>query len=210
MKRLLALPDPSNPPPGAIHDLVAAWGNKSMSAWEDFIESALRCARETDGPILECGSGLSTVLLGLIADRTGRRLFSLENNSFWARKMRKILRSYGISNVEILESDLRSYGEYWWYDPPFQRMPNDFSLVVCDGPPGDIPGGRYGLLPIMRSRLSPGSVILLDDAHRQAERDIAARWASELGTTFTIEGRDKPFIRLSVPSRANSGLDGAP
>ena len=200
MKRLLALPDPTHPPADVMRGLVAGWGNKSMSAWEDFIQSALRHARETNGPILECGSGLSTVLLGIAADRTGRKLFSLENDSFWASRVRGILRKYGISNVEILASELRSYGEYTWYNPPLDMLPKDFSLVVCDGPPGDTPGGRYGLLPLMRSRLKPGCIILLDDAHRPAEREIAARWARELGTSFTIEGSDKPFIRLSVPA----------
>jgi predicted O-methyltransferase YrrM len=200
MKRLLALPDPADPPAEIVSGLVAGWGNKKMSAWEDFIQAAIRHARETDGPILECGSGLSTLLLGLVADRTERHVFSLEDNAFWATKVRGVLRRYGVSNVEIFASELRGYGAYSWYDPPLDKLPRDFSLVVCDGPQGTTPGGRYGLLPLMRSRLRPGCIILLDDAHRPAEREIAARWARELGTSFTIEGHEKPFIRLSVPS----------
>jgi len=200
MKRLLVLDDPADPPERVIQGLVAGWGNRKMSALEDFISAALLHARQTDGPILECGSGLSTVLLGLAADRAGRRLFSLENDSFWAEKVRGILRRYGISSVEVLASELRSYGAYSWYDPPFDALPKDFSLVVCDGPQGTTPGGRYGLLPLMRAHLRPGCIILLDDAHRPAEREIGARWARELGTSFTIEGSKKPLIRLAVPT----------
>jgi len=170
-----------------------------MSAWEDFIRAFLGCARETEGPILECGSGLSTVLLGIVAARTGSRVYSLEHNAIWADRARRVLRACGIASVEILVGDLRSYGAYTWYDPPLDVLPKDFSLVVCDGPPGDTPGGRYGLLPVMRSHLKPGCIILLDDAHRTGEREIAEQWARELGTSFAIEGFDKKFARLSVP-----------
>jgi hypothetical protein len=51
----------------------------------------------------------------------------------------------------------------------------------------------------MRSHLKPGWIILLDDAHRTGEREIAEQWARELGTSFAIEGFDKKFARLSVP-----------
>ena len=199
MSRLLALPDPSDPPPRVIRDLVGGWGNRSMSAWEDFIRAFLGYARETDGSILECGSGLSTVLLGLVAERTGRKVYSLEHDPVWADRARRVLRRYRIAGVEILVSDLRSYGAYSWYDPPLDILPKDFSLVVCDGPPWDTPGGRYGLLPVMRSHLKPGCIILLDDANRAGEREIAERWARELATSFAIEGSNKMFARLSVP-----------
>jgi len=170
-----------------------------MSAWEDFIRAFLRYARETEGPILECGSGLSTVLLGLVAERTGKKVYALEHNPIWAEKAGRVLRTYRIAGAEILVSALRSYGAYSWYDPPLDLLPQDFSLVVCDGPPGGTPGGRYGLVPVMRARLRAGCVILLDDAHRSDEKEIAARWARELGTSFVIEGSDKLFARLSVP-----------
>ena len=74
-----------------------------------------------------------------------------------------------------------------------------FALVVCDGPPADTVGGRYGLVPIMRDRLAPGCAILLDDAEREHERAIARRWQLELGATHQFVADDKPFIRLIVP-----------
>ena len=200
MRGLLSLSDPLDPPPSVMRDLVKGWGNPSMSAWEEFIRAFLGCVRETDGPILECGSGLSTVLLGVAAARTARRVYSLEHSPVWAERVRGVLRRYGIANVDILVSDLRGYGQFSWYDPPLGSLPGDFSLVVCDGPPGDTAGGRYGLLPVMRSRLKAGCIILLDDAHRPAEKEIAARWARELGTSFAIGGAEKPYAKLRVPS----------
>jgi hypothetical protein len=79
-------------------------------------------------------------------------------------------------------------------------MPGRFALVVCDGPPYDTKGGRYGLVPRMRERLQPGCVILLDDAYREQERAIARRWKAELGASFTILGATKPYIEMVVRS----------
>jgi hypothetical protein len=43
---------------------------------------------------------------------------------------------------------------------------------VCDGPKGTTRGGRYGLAPVMKDRLAPGCIVLLDDTSREAERAI--------------------------------------
>lgn len=77
-------------------------------------------------------------------------------------------------------------------------MPDRFTLVICDGPPGSIRGGRYGLVPIMKERLKPGCVILLDDAAREQEQTIAGKWEAELGASSEILGSKKPYIRLMV------------
>jgi hypothetical protein len=77
-------------------------------------------------------------------------------------------------------------------------MPDNFFLVVCDGPPRRTKGGRYGLVPIMRERLKSGCIILLDDAGRDEELTIAKRWAGELNTPFIIEGKLKPYIKMVV------------
>jgi len=71
---------------------------------------------------------------------------------------------------------MRDYGEFHWYEPPLQSMPEQFRLVICDGPPGDTPGGRRGLLPVMNARLRPGSIVLLDDAQRSGEIEAIRRW----------------------------------
>ena len=113
----------------------------------EYASVVLRHSQATDGPILECGSGLSTILLGLVAQRNGNKVWALEHNAFFAEKVRSTLKSYGIKSVELYETDLRDYGPYCWYDPPKGKMPKNFSLVVCDGPPYSTPGGRYGMVP---------------------------------------------------------------
>jgi hypothetical protein len=186
--------DPSH---RTLECLVHGWDNAHYSAAADFLAASVRHAR-TDGAILECGSGLTTVLLGIVAQRRGLRVWSLEHRADWADRVRAELARLGISSVELVLADLRSYGDFTWYQPPLAVMPSDFALVVCDGPPGGTSGGRYGLLPVMRSRLRPGCVILLDDANRPGERAIAERWASELGVDVACSRGEKNFATLVV------------
>jgi hypothetical protein len=67
-------------------------------------------------------------------------------------------------------------------------MPEVFRLVVCDGPPEETPGGRYGLLPVMGARLGAGTSILLHDAGRESERGAVRRWQEQ--RDLSVELRD--------------------
>jgi predicted O-methyltransferase YrrM len=185
-------------------DLIRGWGNEDWSAQEEFLASCSKYALKSDGPLLECGTGLSTIVLGVIAQKNGNTVWSLEHNAKWAQRVARVLKRYAISSVHLCVNPLKDYGEFAWYDPPFDPMPPNFSTVICDGPPGDTKGGRYGLLPIMRSRLKPGAHILLDDSVRESERNIAARWANELNTDYRILGSKKPYILLTIPGASHN------
>jgi predicted O-methyltransferase YrrM len=202
------LPHDATVPTTILSDLIYGWGNIGGSAKHEYIRALLQYARIANGPILECGAGLSTILLGLLAERNDNRVWSLEHNSFWAEKVRSTLKTYDVKSVEMCVADLRDYGPYSWYDLPKDKMPEYFSLVVCDGPPasscGGPRGGRYGMLPVMKPYLQPGCVVLLDDAGRVEERNIVARWAEELGVDYRISGSEKPFALISMPSGGSS------
>lgn len=179
--------------------MIYGWGNASVSAHEDLIQGLLHRAREASGPILECGSGLSTLLLGLVAQHTGKKVWSLEHESRWVGRVRSALGRHRIDSVEVCLAPLRNYGSFTWYDPPKDRLPTNFSLVVCDGPPGTTPGGRYGLIPVMKSHLRSGCVILLDDAHRVGEQQVLKQWARELQAPYDIIGTNRPYAVLTTP-----------
>ena len=183
----------------ALSDLVYGWGNVGYSAEHEFLRALLRMAREARGPILECGSGLSTILVGHIAQQHGNRLWSLEHHPGWAERVRGRLSECGIESVEICVAPLKDYGEFTWYDPPSDDLPDAFSLVICDGPPHNTHGGRYGLLPVIRNRLAPASTIMLDDAEREEERQIAQRWCEESGGHYQVDGTKKPYLRIQLP-----------
>jgi hypothetical protein len=182
-----------------LRDLVYGWGNMGWSARDEYLAACLARVQSAAGPVLECGSGLSTLLAGIVASRRGVPYWALEHDAGWAEKVRASLRAHRVARVVLDRAPLRDYGEYSWYDPPLGAMPERFSLVICDGPPGATKGGRAGFLPVMRSRLAPGCRILLDDAARERERAIARRWSEELGAKVMLRGSAKPFIELRLP-----------
>jgi hypothetical protein len=203
MKQFVRDPDacmaPGNP---VIADLIYGWGNEAWSALDEYIIACLKHARTTSGPVLECGSGLTTLLMGIVAQRRKGIHWALEDSPEWAAKVCRQLKRYKVSSVVVHVAPLKDHGEFRWYDAPLASMPDGFSLVVCDGPPGSTKGGRYGLVPVMKGRLKPGCVILIDDAQREAEAAIAKRWAAALSASSILRGRAKPYIEMTLGSKS--------
>jgi hypothetical protein len=185
-----------------LTDLVYGWGS-DLSAREEYLEACIAEALTCNGPILECGSGLTTILIGLIAQRRGETMWTLEHHEVWGRKTRRYLERYKIKSVRVSVRPLKEYAGFSWYDPPLDVIPDEVAFVICDGPPRRNPGNRYGLLPVMGARLKPGCVILLDNGGREEEQAVARAWSSELGVTYKTVGTKKPFIRLVTGSGSN-------
>jgi hypothetical protein len=127
-------------------------------------------------------------------------VWSLEHISDWAARSQKVLDRHQLNNVHLCSAPLRNFGEFDWYDPP-PGLPPAFSLVICDGPPATVRGGRFGLLPLMANRLAGGAVILLDDTVRPGEEAIARRWASEFRVSMEMRGPvDRSYAILTCPA----------
>ena len=178
--------------------MIYGWGNERWSAQDDYLAACAEQALNSKGPILECGSGLTTIVVGAIAKRRGVRLWALEHSPDWAAKVQGYLDRYAIDSVVLSSRPLRDGGAFAWYDPPLDSMPDSFDLVVCDGPPGTTKGGRFGLVPIMGARLKQGTVILLDDAGREEELAIARHWQAELGASLEILGSNRPYLKMTL------------
>jgi len=176
------------------------WGNAGWSADLEYIRRMAEEAARTEGPILECGSGLTTLVLGIVAGRRDIEVWTLEHHAEWFGKLRQTLDAHGIHH-RLRHAPLSSYDGFSWYTPPLEEMPDRFRLVVCDGPPGRTPGGRYGLLPVMRERLAPGSQVLLDDAARPEEIAVLERWREEAGATYSFfgEGDESALVTFPTP-----------
>ncbi|HEY6513442.1 MAG TPA: class I SAM-dependent methyltransferase [Burkholderiaceae bacterium] len=201
LRRFIAAPADALPAANPLlSELIDAWGNGGWIAREGYLRECLAIALESSGPTLECGSGLSTLLLGAVAQRRGYEHWAFEHLPEWGMKVDRCAARHSLRSVRLCTAPLKDYAGYAWYDPPMARLPQVFALVVCDGPPSGTAGGRYGLAPIMREHLAPGCVILLDDAGREHERAIARRWQEELGATHQlVAAGDNPYIRMTVP-----------
>lgn len=135
--------------------------------------------------ILECGSGVSTVVLARACELNGTgRVYSLEHVAEFAERTRSELTRHGLAaHGEILDAPLTRHtfdGREWsWYGlqalPPIQ-----FDMLVIDGPPGTTgPLARYPAGPLLFPHLKPDSSVFLDDARRQDEKETVARWLRE-------------------------------
>lgn len=196
MRRFVALSRGDTIPSPLLEALVYGWGNEIWSAQVEYLQASLEQAWLAEGPILECGSGLSTILLGVVCNKTGNSLLTLEHMPQWARRVQRVLNAYHLGRVVLHAVDLVQYDTYAWYDTSLLLTLPKFGLVICDGPPGDTLGGRYGLLPVMGQHLQAKAVILLDDAQRPGEQEVLQRWASEFGLKFTMVGTSKPLAVL--------------
>ena len=166
-----------------LEHLIHAWGNEGWSAKTELLRSMLDWFPKTSGLVLECGSGLSTLLLGCLASATGREVRSLEHDVGWAERINEMLPREASSSVEVFVTPIRPYNEFDWYSIDAVSPLPPVGFVVCDGPPGSTRGGRYGLAPVLKESLSPGCIVLLDDSHRPEERAIMERWCRELAAT---------------------------
>ncbi|HEY3066294.1 MAG TPA: hypothetical protein VGL09_10925 [Methylomirabilota bacterium] len=184
-------------PAATIARLQRAWGNQGFAARTEYLAAVCALALTTHGPILECGSGATTLLLAALAGRRGVEVWSLEHLPAWRDKVVRAARWIS-PHATVLLAPLRAYGDFEWYTVPPDGWPRPFEIVVCDGPPWTTQGGRYGLLPVMREHLADGATILLDDAHRPDEQEVLRRWQAEGTWSFVVEGT---FARVTVPRR---------
>lgn len=166
-----------------VGELHAAWGNPEFIASVSYLEAAASRAVALKGSVLECGSGLSTLLLGTLADRNGFTVWTLEHEREWYEAVKEILERNNIRNVRLVHAPLRDLGDgISWYDVRSIALPDEFSLVVCDGPPNwTTPGGRYGLVAAMREHFSRDWNILLDDPIAAEKTGMLPRLESEPG-----------------------------
>lgn len=182
-----------------LSDLVYGWDNTAWSAETEYLVACIEHAMLTKGTILECGSGISTLILGVIAKQRNLGHIALESSPEWRQHVSAYLAHYGLTNTQVVDAPIKSYEDFEWYEAPPKTSLGDVTLVICDGPPSKTRGGRFGLMPVMHSALSSECIILLDDAERQEEQDIADNWQRRYGTRHTMVGEEKPYFHIAMP-----------
>jgi hypothetical protein len=192
-----------------LSDLSYGWGNRDYAASIEYLKDCIEYTTRSKLPILECGSGLTTIIAGIIAQQSGNSIWSLEHTYLWFKKTQRYLKKFGIKSVKLYYCPPLSYdafswietvrlyryppldhGTFFWYDFPANSMPDKFSLVICDGHAGGNMGGQYCVFPIMKQRFTSGCVILFDIAKRENEEVYMSHWAQALNMTFKIRGEN--------------------
>ena len=155
-----------------------------------FAQSLLHQVSERPGQIVEAGSGHSSVLIAQRLEYLGRgHLTSLDHLQEFADRTRRWIQERGLEDVAtVIHAPLEDHqigGErYPWYSMEVleDRLPERIDLLVVDGPPGKIgKDARWPAVPLLKDRLAPDAVILLDDGDRADETRTAYDWHELLG-----------------------------
>lgn len=187
--------------PSLWPELREAWSNTAFSADAGYLAEIAARALSRRGPVLECGSGLSTLVLGVIADARQAGVWSLEQDGEWLHLVSGVLTQFAVRRVALWHTPLVLHAGYAWFDLAGRDLPRAFLHVFCDGPavlshwPAPIHlGWRRGVVPELL-RLGIGfDEIVLDDAD-DARCDALCRCWNGLGVaTRVIQTDSGPFV----------------
>ncbi|NBC01722.1 MAG: hypothetical protein GVY15_12800 [Bacteroidetes bacterium] len=157
-----------------LEKLVQEWDNGAWAATPTYLALLSQLFAQTTGAVVECGSGVSTLVLHKLNQHGERRVISLEHHHGWYERLQTTLPQD--TTVELYHAPLRSYDGFDWYDMDSIDLPSDIGLIICDGPPGTTRGGRVGALHVLCKGLRPGTIIVLDDANRSRELAALLDW----------------------------------
>lgn len=136
--------------------------------------------------IVECGSGLTTLMLARACAMNGAgHVHSLENGADYAANTRREIARYGLTDYStVLHAPLHPVGvngnDYQWYDLA-SLTASHIDLLIIDGPPGFIQRhSRYPALPLLRDSLADACTVFMDDAARPDERELVEMWLREM------------------------------
>lgn len=169
------------------YELQPAVGFQTTRGWAgspDFLLAAARCARGAT-TIVECSSGVSTVVLARAVEMNGiGHVYSLEHDLIYAEKTRKELERHKLDKfATVIHAPLVTHkinDKNWlWYDLGRLSIPS-IDLLVIDGPPMNIQSeARYPAIPLLAEYLSKGALVILDDADRLEEKRIVVNWLEQ-------------------------------
>ncbi|MCC5638755.1 glycosyltransferase family 2 protein [Nostoc sp. CHAB 5844] len=139
--------------------------------------------------VVECGSGLSTILFGSL---NLEKVITLEHSSDWYaytrhRLQEKRLLEYVDLHLCQLQETLLNGTTFNWYNID-KVSPFASDLILVDGPPeNSCLKARYPTPYLLKEFIKSGTWLLLDDYHRQQETEIVNLWLREIPSLELIQ-----------------------
>lgn len=159
--------------------------SRGWAASPDFLIKLIELIlKRRPATVLELGSGVSTVVVGLTLKQNNYgELISIDHDQNY----------YEISRENILFNEIENYVRLYhcpikhdvngikWYDLEKVSFGNKVDLLIVDGPPGKLQrNARMPALTNLFPHLADNAVILLDDANREDEKKIIREWSDFL------------------------------
>ena len=198
--------------------ILAAGPPLEFSPWtleRRALESLLGWVAQGRESVLECGSGLSTMVIArLLRERGSGRVIALEHDRRVAGYVSAAIEREGLGEqAAVIEAPLGPHGlaepGCEWYAPSaLEPLPSEIDLLLVDGPPAGEAGlerSRYPALPVLGGRLAPSALIVLDDATRAGEAWVQERWEREHGVRFARRLGERIAVGCMFPPREARG-----
>lgn len=171
---------------------VFRYAGNNFAASPTVLALVVGMARKCRGPVIETGSGLSSVLAGAVLEEHQQRIYSLEHIPHYAAQTMVMAEECGVSNVGVCCAPLKDY----WYDLGAFDIPhNRFALGFCDGPPR-----LYGTRMRFFETLAPRcEAIIVDDI--KTDNNYARKvheWAAANDRTVQILDRAALITRIAA------------
>lgn len=145
---------------------------------------------------VELGSGRSTIAMAMTVAAWGGRLVSVEHDAAWAFEVRRHLSEAGLDPIaQVIDAPLSAVDRRsgaargrsrpvppWYAIPDDVVRPGTVGVLFVDGPPNAPDEGgdaRSPALPRLNHWLAHDSVVLVDDALRDGERNMVDAWRAE-------------------------------
>ena len=160
--------------------------------------------------IVECGSGTSTLLIGnLLRQKERGHVFSLEDDYDWYRLMCRQVELHDLgSRITLVYAPLeqRDFGvgdaSDWYSSRSVERAletVDHLDVLIVDGPKSQTDLARFPALPFLLPKMTPDTLIVLDDVNRPQEQLVLSRWQAmqELEVEYRRDAhRHQAFLRV--------------
>lgn len=158
--------------------------NNSHAALEEMLAACIDAARRADGPIIETGSGLTTILMAAAAP--DQQVYCIEHHGFYAARLKQWAAEAELDNIVLVTAELKD----GWYDlseADRAQMPGHYAVALNDGPPRSAENSRA---PFYQHLAPISDVLLVDDVDDDETLVTLHEWArlSDREVTF-IEPR---------------------
>lgn len=175
--------------PNDFQRLYDAFAVKEWPMQAPALHELFHIVRNGSGDVLETGSGLSTIVIGLALEGTDRLCHTLEHDVLYCRQTSRWLVRYNLSRISLLLAPLVPMDDsdklVNWYCVEPGQLPATFGVALIDGPPHKY--GRDGVFRILGDKIA-NATLFIDDAARERfdipSHDIEMRTGD--GRTYAV------------------------
>jgi hypothetical protein len=182
-----------------FNEIHAAYGQE-YSMGPAGLKAVYDLCKDATGPILEAGSGITTIIAAIACMRNGQTVHSLEHDLEWFRQVRGYIQTWKVRASALYYAPLIEYPDpddeakpmMWYGDGILDDLPKTFSVAIIDGPPRRY--GREAAYKLIGDRIKDAKW-LVDDVDDASQLNIVQAYADKYGKSVEVCSSAKGYKR---------------